>query len=398
MASVTFAVLLAVAVGQSGPIDPEEVEYQSAIFQQWWETELVWNFDALAEKGTVPSYRVPYSGYDYPDKAGGTVQALRKYDAAFNGGRNSATSFEQRDVTAFTERRQQVVRSGLFGRRSRVTVVEQTPHWHGHCNGWTAAAIRHAEPQRSVRWNNVVFRPSDIKGLLAEIYMYRDNEFLGGVGDVIHPATLHVVISNWIGRGEIPIGIETSPGKEKWNYPLYAYATSSHKHSDNEVEVKMNAAYSQSTRQEFDRSQHLKRQIYFHYLLTLNDEGDVTGGRYYPDSARVDMLWAPLHPVQGGEEGNERGNPHVKVNEVLALWRVSVSEDLRGKWWNIDPSDEDRIGEDATSDTETVPAAAANAVAVDTPDTPITRGLRRDVTSATTNQLPVRRGLFGRRR
>lgn len=365
MASVTLAAVLAVAIAQSGPIDSEEVEYQNAIFQQWWETDLAWNFDALPEKGSVPKYRIPYSGHDYPDKAGGTVRVLRKYDAAFNRGRGrnrfAAASFEQHDITAFDEER--VERRGLFGLRRRV--VNETPHWHGHCNGWTAAAIRHAEPQRSVTRNRVTFTPADIKGLLAEIYMYRDNEFLGGVDTVIHPGTLHVVISNWVGRGELPIGIETSPGKEKWNYPLYAFATSSKKHTDTEVEVKMNAAYTQSTRREFDRAQHLKRTIYFHYLLTLDDEGNVVGGRYYPDSSRIDMLWAPLHPVQGGEEGNERGNPHIDVNEVLAIWRESVSEELRNKWWNIDPTEEDRIAVDEPAEDLQVADASESQEAAD---------------------------------
>ena len=51
-----------------------------------------------------------------------------------------------------------------------------TPNWHGHCNGWTAATIRHAEPQNSVRINGVTFTPADIKAMLAEIYIYNDLE------------------------------------------------------------------------------------------------------------------------------------------------------------------------------------------------------------------------------
>jgi hypothetical protein len=56
------------------------------------------------------------------------------------------------------------------------------PDWSGHCNGWTSAAIRHAEPQQSVVRNGVVFTPSDIKGLLAELYIYNDVEDLSGSG------------------------------------------------------------------------------------------------------------------------------------------------------------------------------------------------------------------------
>ena len=38
-----------------------------------------------------------------------------------------------------------------------------------------------------------------------------------------------------------------------------------------------------------------------------------------------------------------RGNPHVDVKEVLAIWRESVSPELRRQWFNIDPTEEDRI-------------------------------------------------------
>jgi hypothetical protein len=126
----------------------------------------------------------------------------------------------------------------------------------------------------------------------------------------------------------------------------------------------MNANYSQSTRREVDHSQHLAKTIHFHYSLKLNDEGKIVGGTYYNDSARIDMLWTPLHPVQGGTPGNDRGNPHLDVKEVLAIWRESVPEELRGKWWNIDPTEEDVIdvateeaSDDATEAAATVEAS-----------------------------------------
>ena len=69
-------------IGQS--IQPDEVKYQSSNFQRWWDTELVWKFADLPSKGSVPDHRVPYSGHDYPDRAGGTTRVLRKYDLAFH--------------------------------------------------------------------------------------------------------------------------------------------------------------------------------------------------------------------------------------------------------------------------------------------------------------------------
>lgn len=391
---LALALTLSASVGQApSSIKQVEIDYQNEVFQRWWESDLVWEYDVLPKEGQVPRHRLPYSGHDYPDRAGGTINVLQKYDRAFNrgdtvqietgnqpessGGRRrifaarpvvrtvgSASAFEHHDTTAFTE--PTVERRGLFGLR-RVT-VQETPHWHGHCNGWTAAAIRHAEPQTNVTRNGVVFTPADIKGLLAEIYMYRDNEFLGGEDAVMNPGLLHVVLANWLGRGDHPVGIETAVGKEKWNYPLYAFKTSFRKLSDREVEVRMNANYSLSTRREVDRSQHLAKTIHFHYSLKLDAEGKIVGGSYYNDSARIDMLWTPLHPVQGGTPGNERGNPHLDVKEVLAIWRESVPEEIRGKWWNIDPTEEDALVEKPEStNADAAGVAAAEGAASELP-------------------------------
>ena len=98
-----------------------------------------------------------------------------------------------------------------------------------------------------------------------------------------------------------------------------------------------------STKREYDRAEHIKRVKYFHYELELDEQGQIIGGVYYRDSSRIDMLWAPLKPAPGGQPGNERGNPHIDIAEVLSIWRESVSESLRSKWFNIDPTDADRI-------------------------------------------------------
>ncbi len=364
----TSALTLVLAIVVNGPsadpraIEQDEVEYQSYNFQEWWDTELVWKYDDLPEKGSVSAFRVPYSGHDYTDRSGGTMDVMRKYDVAFNRGVAMATEWEREDVgkrrpfrlfgrnrgpdnlrLPETERRRGR-RGGLLaelfaGGNPRV------PRWYGHCNGRTAASIRHAEPQTSVRRNGVVFTPADIKGLLAELYMYSETEFLGGMGFAVNPGTFHVSICNWLGRGSHPVGMDATLGEVVFNYPIYAYATSHAKRDDNRVEVKMNAAYAKSSGGEHNQSPRIKGIKYFHYMLDLDEEGEITGGEYFGDSNRVDMLWTPLQPVQGGEEGNEDGNPYINAKEILSIWRESVPEDLRNKWFNIDPTDEDRIEE-----------------------------------------------------
>ena len=374
MSTYAFAVVLSFAVGSDGyvpeaklPIKKEEVEYQSQMFESWWGTKLEWKLSELPSEGAVPEFRVPYSGHDYPDRGGGTdvrwsggVSALGKYDMAFNGGRGMAVSFERLDVSRRpdsngVDRRRVSRRAGSPTRLARLQDLNRPPGlfermrarrsvgWYGHCNGWTAASIRHAEPTKNVVRNGVTFTPADIKGLLAELYMHSETEFLGGIDTVINPATFHVTLTNWLGRGDHPVGMESVPGKVVYNYPIYNYKAEMKEHSPTLWEVKLKALYAVNTGREMVKSPRLHKEKFFHYALDLDQDGKIVGGRYYRDSARIDMLWTPLKPVQGGAEGNDSGNPHLNAKEILSLWRESAPLDLRKKWMNIDPTDEDKI-------------------------------------------------------
>ena len=88
-----LVVALTIAISSLGQTEQKsEFELQNDIYQRRWGTPLERKFSELPTKATVPAYRVPYSGYIYPDTAGGTVNALWKYDQAFNGRRGLATS------------------------------------------------------------------------------------------------------------------------------------------------------------------------------------------------------------------------------------------------------------------------------------------------------------------
>lgn len=345
-------------------IPEKDVQEQNDIFRRFWGQDFVWKFDDLPDKGGVDRERVPYSGAIYLDKYGGTVSALRKYDMAFHNGRMLATAHEQWDTSAFQE--PVATRGGLFGGR-RVYRMG-TPNWHGHCNGWAAAAIRHAEPQQSVTRNGVTFSPADIKGLLAELYIYNDIADLSGSSGIIQAGLFHAVVANWLGRGSHPLGMEADPGREKWNYPAYWFTSTSRKLSDRYVEVSLNLTYAQESRGEYQRSPRNSRVKYFHYRLELNPAGEIVGGDFYGGSSRIDMLWVPLLPKAPGQPGHERGNPHIKVENILAIWRDSVPEETRKQWLVVDPAAEDRVA-DATVATSLVPlqnpqpvqAAAASA-------------------------------------
>jgi hypothetical protein len=200
--------------------------------------------------------------------------------------------------------------------------------------------------------------------------MYSNSEFLGGLDPAINPAILHVVLANWVGRGEHPLGLESALGEVVINYPLYKYTSRLTKLSERRYEAQTTVTYRMNTPSEYQKGPQYSRNMYFHYTLDLNSEGLITGGSYYGDSQQIDMLWAPLKPVQGGQEGNARGNPHLNVAEVLSIWRDSVPESLREKWLNINPTQEDAIevpeetpAAEAKPATESKPAEAKPAEA-----------------------------------
>lgn len=352
---VTFICVLSAAANavSAATIGDEEVQEVREIHQRWWGADLEWEFDALAIEGSVEKDRMPWPGYIYPDRAGGCEAVLRKYDQAFHEGRALAAGYEQQDIRVHRREITTTRRAGLLGLRTQTVHTVGTPHWAGHCNGWTAAAIRHAQPENNVTRNGVVFSPADIKGLLAELYVYCDIETLGGAyEEAVNPATLHVILANWIGRGKLPIGMDRTLGKEVWNYPIYAYKSSSARRGDRLVEVKINVGFIKNIDREQDAAPVAYDYLYLHYDLDLDEHGKITGGSYYRDSSRIDLLWAPLQPAQGGQDGNKKGNPHLDVKEVMALWRDSVPAESREQWYNINPWPEDAVVSEAAEEEE----------------------------------------------
>jgi len=337
MSTILLPLVAATILGATIP--SKSVERHNELFQRFWAADFVWKFEDLPASGRVPDYRVPYSGHIYLDRSGGTVNVMHKYDMAFHGGRMLATAAEQRDIASGVKPTPR--RGGLLGLRM-VTAME-TPNWHGHCNGWAAAAIRHAEPQSSVRRNGVTFTPADIKGLLAELYIYNDLDYLVGPREVLNAGAFHASIANWLGRGSHPLGMEADPGPEKWNYPVYAYTMSATRRSSRAVDVRLDLTYAKESSGEYQRSPRYARVKTFRYRLDLNDDGEIVGGVFYSGSAMIDMLWLPLRPKQGGQQGNESGNRYLDVDQVLSIWRESVPAEVRAKWPVIDPPKEDRI-------------------------------------------------------
>ncbi len=334
--------------------------YYYALFKKDYDL----NLDRLPKSGTVDTAKTPYTGSWYPQKSGGTSRdsgngnVLQKYDKAFHNAENKAVQWEQDHHT--------------------VSTSDPSAGWAGHCNGYSAAASRHAEPKKTVKRGDVEFFPKDIKALLAEIHMAAKFYFLGGnrcgaansstltspgsredpfyMGecDDVNPATFHTAFTNWVGIQKHPIIVDISSKEQVWNYPHFKYESTIETVTASQAsqlirgveeptyrfnssakgwrKVTTKVYYSHAYEKEYLQSE-LKEadkiaSKTYTYILELDAEGRIIGGEWTGESiqSHPDFLWVAFEPVLGDGNANS-ANPNISPDEVIKLWAESVDQD-----------------------------------------------------------------------
>jgi len=333
-----------------------------AIFKKDYERR----FSSLPTSAQVAQEKIPYVGSWYPQSKGGTNVRMRgnspleKYDAVFNANSSAkASDWEKKNHT--------------------VTISDSSAGWAGHCNGFSGASTRHAEPQKQVVRGSTTFYPEDIKALLAEIHMGAKFYFLGGnrcgliesgsltppqsrqdrstmgVCDDVNPGTFHISISNWIGIQKHPVIADIHGKEQVWNYPQWKYKIDSRvvdAAEANRIIMGPNSETSYSfnpdaksfrsvsmtlTRSEAYSSEQLTSQVdaasrykdsVYYYILELNDAGEIIGGEWVGTSQRdhPDFLWVALEPADG-DGSPYSSNPNISPKEVIKLWAESIGAD-----------------------------------------------------------------------
>lgn len=332
--------------------DSTYLQKNANFFFQVWDQSFTRRLDDLPLSAEVSQDKRPSSGGYYPESSGGTdvvmvggKSPLAKYDEAFNQGRNQAAAWERANHT-------------------------NGPAWAGHCNGFAAAAQRHAkEPSKAVVRRGVSFDPRDIKALMAEVHMSADYEFLGGNRcernenvplpdnrrdptimdecEDINPGTLHAAVANWIGRIRHPLIIDRYRGEEVWNYPLYKYQVTTLNRNISEAQARQYVSGNNSdyifnpaaqkfayvdmtlTYADASKAETLGRlspiELKLQYILELNADGEILGGEWVGRSVQThpDFLWVALPPLAANGT-RYMGNPHIDTREVIRLWAESA--------------------------------------------------------------------------
>lgn len=380
----------------AGKVVPSERNEQESLFNYYFRDRKLKYETRLSELKTsasVPAWRIPYSGWIYPHSSGGmssvasggrrgvaSYSPLAVYDRAFQGGGDSANSYEASHVLGGS-------RSTFFvGLRMR----RVNEGWEGYCSGLTAASIRHPEPINPVDAGKVggtpgvVLQPYDIKALLANIYNRTvDDSFLylappsardGGP----NMGTFHLTLANYIGQAGHPIGIDRTKGRAPWNNAIYSYQVDSihdagqgeHLHYKLVDATITYSYYSSDVGRQTDAESgevraNQRQSMALRYTLGVDDEGRIVGGTALTDSGY--FLWLPLYAVQARPDGSTPGNPHLDVRKVLALARASADPQTQKKFDEatigpaFDPALTERHTPAGNPETHTTGPSTANA-------------------------------------
>jgi hypothetical protein len=271
-----------------------------------------------------------WDAYWYPYSQNGTARRnnpydlspMEKYDAVTNR-QNLATNWEL----------QQAARLGRIS-------------WAGHCNGLAAASTMSQEPRQSVFYGNINFTPDDIKALLIEAWQGggatvgsrcdTNNIAKDAYGRIVldacrdlNPATLHLALTNFIGRFRKPIIIDIDPTEQVWNYPAISYRVLRkdsltardanwwlQDRNEEGYQYNANAKSFEYYQTEISFKDGTKR--IYEYILELDTYGYIIGGEWYGSSKtqHPDFVWRHSQPTAE--------NPYIDVNVVYDIANRSL--------------------------------------------------------------------------
>lgn len=279
---------------------------------------LIYQVDQLPQSGA--SYQSVWPGSWYPYSQGGTVNATQKYSQLTG------------DYRAVNWERSESDRLRGY-------------NWAGHCNGYSAASTMEQEPKSNVNMNGLIFYVDDIKGLLAEAWQgggsivggrcNNDNVTRDANGRLqdsacrdLNPATMHIIMTNFLGRWHKPVIMDNDASSNVWNYPVVnyriAYQQNITKRDANYWLRGVNEDYYPYNDKIVSLKYMQMEIIYstgykptYEYILELDGAGNILGGEWYRDSRynHPDFVWRHTQPTAE--------NPYLNINVIYDIYRRS---------------------------------------------------------------------------
>jgi len=289
---------------------------------------------------------------------------------------------------------------------------EAIESWWGLCHAWVPAAILEPEPQKAVTYNGVTFEVSDVKALLIMAYNNSSSRFVGRRCNVrtdeierdeygrikqdecrdSNPGTMHLILTNMIGRDKRAFAEDRTMNYEVWNQPVIGYEVNSMDEKTEEEAAKLidpdcvspctytwntdakkffqvatDVHYvtesSPDTVPKIPQIDSYTRTDSYGYILELDGNGDIIGGEWltasgssYPSRfnsqmAHPDFFWLPL---RAGSAPNRNASLQKIEMLVRMSQQVQPSDDGDAKIYKTDAKvsipDNDSAGATASID------------------------------------------------
>ena len=176
--------------------------------------------------------------------------------------------------------------------------------WSGHCNGWAAASILHAEPvlPKTDPVSETVFSVSDQKGILTEAdycvsaaFFGNRNYGAGNNGD-IRPELFHKTLLYYIGSLHKAVIMDYHPDSSVDNHVISGYNMEINAAGENRYTV--TTTLSMHGYDNFPSNTPGVARPYtrkYSYILLTDAQGTPTGGNWL--SGNPDFMWVPLSPM-----------------------------------------------------------------------------------------------------
>jgi hypothetical protein len=131
----------------------------------------------------------------------------------------------------------------------------------GKCNGWSYSTFDNAEPAKEKVLEGILFKPADIKAILATLYTAADlfvsdkdaigmavradmsgKDYTEARNDVL-PHTLIKALQQNIGKKKKPLLADMDPEEGVWNHPVFAYDVKITKKTTTTIEGQVTLTY-----------------------------------------------------------------------------------------------------------------------------------------------------------
>ncbi|NCB37765.1 MAG: hypothetical protein EOM80_03265 [Erysipelotrichia bacterium] len=212
--------------------------------------------------------------------------------------------------------------------------------WEGHCNGWSAAAILTAEPNRNRVRNGIEFKTADQKAILSEIYMNTYCNFYGNRNwgkpgdnrDDIYPDEFHRLLINYIASGKSAVVCDIESDRMVWNYPLYKFESTwtTGWFDDKKLKVTTTCYFvDDNVKPDFIGCKWFS--VKYTYNLILDQNNAIVSGEWTGESRKnhPDFVWVPTKDAPNPANSNLE-NPCFDPRMVKEICEGPDNRDFRG--------------------------------------------------------------------